>query len=378
MEINTENAKRIDSYIFDYPTCKAEFAEKVTIQDKITRIPVYRLPLNMLFYNIQNGRFAAEYIELKKKTGRELDSQNPNDAKEIEKMLRNQSESKTKWLKEDIRNNGQRDSGIITHDGFVINGNRRMSVLNLLAKEDPKYGYIEVARLPPHVSEADVYKIEIGIQLAREEQLDYGPINELLKIKQGVTAGLTEEQIAKTLSGFTVEEIKERLERLKLIEEYLEFIGKPGQYLAADGLNEHFIDFQKSVLSKNKGKKTPLFGPLDLLNMKQVAFSVINQGSTHMEVRKIPNAVLNQKIKPIFLTAAQNVAKDPQKTKEIFETCLDRIKAEENRNRPFQILNNILGNLDALDYTNPELKKPEHTQLIKKIITYLQELQKLQ
>ncbi|WP_162858670.1 hypothetical protein [Candidatus Nitrosotenuis aquarius] len=378
MEINTENAKRIDSYISDYPTCKTDFTEKVTIQDKITRIPVYRLPLNMLFYNVQNGRFAAEYIELKKKLGRELDSQNPNDAKEIEKMLRDQNDSKTKWLKEDIRNNGQRDSGIITHDGFVINGNRRMSVLNLLAKEDPKYGYMEVARLPPHVSESDVYKIEIGIQLAREEQLDYGPINELLKIKQGVTSGLTEEQIAKTLSGFTVDDIKERLERLTLIEEYLDFIKKPGQYLAADGLNEHFIDFQKSILSKNKNKKSPIFGPLDLLNMKQVAFSVINQGATHMEIRKIPNVVLNQKIKPIFITAAQNVSADPKRTKEIFETCLERVKAEENRDRPYQILNTILGNLEALDYTNPELKKAEYDQLIKKILGYLQELQKLQ
>ena len=37
-------------------------------------------------------------------------------------MLRDQSPSKTQWLKDDIKTIGQQEAGIITHDGFVING----------------------------------------------------------------------------------------------------------------------------------------------------------------------------------------------------------------------------------------------------------------
>lgn len=375
LKINSQNANKINSYIRDFPDCKLKDYEKVRIQDKLTRLDVFRLPLDSLFYNVENGRFAAEYLQLKKKIGRELKSEDPNDVKEIEKMLREQSISRSEWLKNDLKDNGQEEPGIITHDGYVVNGNRRMSVLSLLAKEDPKYGYINVGRLPDNVSESDIYKIELGKQLARDQKLDYGPINELLKIKQGITAGLSPEQISKTI-GFSVDEIKEKLDRLILIEEYLQFIEEPKNYKAAEGVHEHFIDLQNQIFNK-KTLKQKSYSPLDLLTMKKVAYSVIQQGVPHMQIRKIPKAIEHPKIKPIFIEAGKFVKTDPKKTKDHFDACLTRIKAEEDRDRPFQVLNAILGNLEALDIDNPELKKAEYKLLIKKIVDRMQDLSKL-
>ncbi len=375
MEINTQNATKIDSYIRDFPDSRLDYPERVRIQDKLVSLDVFRLPIKSLFYNVENGRFAAEYLELKKTIGRELHSEETKDAQEIEKMLREQSRSRTEWLKNDLRDNGQEEPGIITHDGYVINGNRRMSVLSILEKEDPKFGYINVGRLPANVSESDIYKIELGKQLARDQKLDYGPINELLKIKQGVRANLTKEQIAKTI-GFSVEEIDEKLERLELIEEYLEFIGEPGNYKAAERVHEHFIDLQNYIFAKRVMKKNS-YSPLELLNIKQVAYSVIQQGVPHLQIRQITKAMNKPKIKPIFMDAGKYSKTDKKKTKEIFDVCLTRIKAEDDRDRPFQVLNAILGNLEALDVTNPELKKEEHRLLIKKIVDRMADLQKL-
>jgi hypothetical protein len=97
---------------------------------------VYRLPINLLAFNIRNGRFAAELRATEKQLGRRLDALMPEDDEVIRKLLLNQDEFATGLLKDDIRKVGQTDPGIITHDGFVINGNRRMAVLQALHDED--------------------------------------------------------------------------------------------------------------------------------------------------------------------------------------------------------------------------------------------------
>jgi len=375
LEINTQNAAKIDSYLRDFSNCILDYPERVRIQDKMTNISVYRLPLELLFYNVANGRFAAEYLAKKNELKRELNSENPEDVKEIEKMLRNQSPSKTQWLKNNLKDVGQEEPGIITNDGYVINGNRRMSVLTLLVTEDSKYGYMNVGRLPTNVSESDIYKIELGKQMARDQKLDYGPINELLKIKHGLDSGLNEEQIASTI-GFSVDEIKEKIDRLELIKEYLEFIGEPNNFKAAEKINEHFIDLQNNIFSK-KQQKRQQFSPLELLNMKEIAFATIKGGIPHLELRKIPKIVVNPRIKPYFMEAKKYAQTNPQKTIEIFDVCSTRLKAEDDRDKPAKLLDAILGNLEALGLPNEELKKDEYKTLIKKIIDLVEELKKL-
>jgi len=375
LEINTQNAKKIDAYIRDFPQCKLDYPERVRIQDQITSIPVYRIPLDSLYYNVENGRFAAEYLAKQKELNRTLHPEDPEDAKEIEKMLREQSPSKTVWLKNNLKENKQENPGIITHDGYVINGNRRMSVLKLLQADDSEFGYIDVGRLPENIDESDLYKIELEKQMARDQKLDYGPINELLKIQHGLDSGLNEEQIAKTI-GFSVEEIKEKVERLELIQEYLEFIDEPGNFKEAENINEHFIDLQNYIFSKAKQKKQQ-FSPLELHNIKQISFATIKGGIPHLELRKIPRMLNIPRIGTKFMEAKKFAKTDPSKTIEIFDVCATRLKAEDDRNRPSKILEAILGNFETLEtIPDDELNKDEYKTLMKKIVSFLNEFKK--
>ncbi|MDE2588765.1 MAG: hypothetical protein KGL95_03770, partial [Patescibacteria group bacterium] len=308
MKINSINAKKIDTYIQDHQECILKYPERVKIQDQIVTLDVYRLPLNLLFYNVENGRFATDYLALKKRLGRELNSEDPKDAQEIEKMLRGLNPSRTESLKNNLEENEQVLPGLITHDGFVVNGNRRMSVYSLLKQKNPKFGYMNVGRLPPSVDEADVYKIELGYQLAKDEKLDYGPINELLKIRQGIKAGLTPEQVAKTIN-YNVSEIEDGLERLALIQEYLDFIEDQENFKSVEDFNEHFKELQKYLsdeVQKNKYK----WGPLDLMNIKLISFASIKNNIQHKDLRKFPDMVTNPNIKPILMTAKEYVKKD--------------------------------------------------------------------
>ena len=89
MTFKNENEQKIDEYVAQNPDCKLPKTHSVIIQGQSQDIQVYKLPLDLLFYNIRNGRFAAEYIELKEKNGRELEPEKPDDAKVIQNMLLN-------------------------------------------------------------------------------------------------------------------------------------------------------------------------------------------------------------------------------------------------------------------------------------------------
>ncbi|MEM2160897.1 MAG: hypothetical protein QXN55_08095, partial [Candidatus Nitrosotenuis sp.] len=224
----TTNAQKIDDYIQNNPQCILPKRVDVILMGKKVELQVYRIPIELTFYNIKNGRFAAEYIDLQVKENRQLDPQNPDDSKRIRQMLLEIDPNQSKILQQDLLLYGQKQPGIITHDGSIINGNRRRASLDELVESGKsEFKYIEVGRLPPNVSHQDLWKIEAGIQLSKSIQLDYGPINELLKFKEGIDAGLTPIEVAKSLYGdWKEKDIIERLEQLKLITEYLAFLGE--------------------------------------------------------------------------------------------------------------------------------------------------------
>src|SRR5207245_2353888 len=151
------------------------------------------------------------------------------DAKVIQTLLLEQNKKETAELKESLREHGQLEEGIITFDGAVINANRRMAVLSELHQEtsDPKFEFLKVARLPKNVDESDIWRIEAGLQFAKDLRLEYGPVNELLKLREGKSKGLSPKQISHFLMGrYSADDVEGRLRVLDLIDSYLEYVGK--------------------------------------------------------------------------------------------------------------------------------------------------------
>jgi len=142
-ELNEDNLQRINTYIENHPDCKIQKVHTVFLQAKNVDLPVFRLPIDHLFYNIRNGRFKAEYIELIKKEGRELKTEEKTDALKIQKLLINLDTKQSSILLDDLKKYGQREPGIITNDGYVINGNRRMAILKTLFDNgEDGYGFL--------------------------------------------------------------------------------------------------------------------------------------------------------------------------------------------------------------------------------------------
>ena len=66
----------------------------------------YKLPRELLYYNIKNGRFAKEYIKIIREQGGSLKPEDPDDAKKIQRLLVGLKPNDTRRTKEDIRKKG--------------------------------------------------------------------------------------------------------------------------------------------------------------------------------------------------------------------------------------------------------------------------------
>ena len=67
MSFEESNGKIIDEYIANNPQAKVQKTHSVLVGGLNEDLQVYKIPLKHLVYNIRNGRFAAEYQELKNK-----------------------------------------------------------------------------------------------------------------------------------------------------------------------------------------------------------------------------------------------------------------------------------------------------------------------
>ncbi|MDV4343778.1 hypothetical protein HL657_11485 [Methanoculleus sp. YWC-01] len=279
-------ADMIDDYLEEQQAEILDRKEPFEIAGKRQELNVIRLPLRLLTYNIRNGRFAAELLELEASEGRRLDPSKERDAAKIEELLL-RDRTKTDWLRRDIERVGQLQPATITHDGFIINGNRRAAILNQLFREtgDQHFAYLEVVRLPTNVSSSDLWRFEAGFQLAVELKADYGPINELLKIKEGREYGLQDQEIAIILGGDnTADSVRKKLKRLDLIEDYLAYFGQDKRYSTVEGRVEHFIDLD-SIMQKSDWKKLDTAQQTQVLHAAYLMISVAR--IPHLDVRKI-------------------------------------------------------------------------------------------
>jgi hypothetical protein len=197
MTIQSVRTNELDQYLKGRQR-EDNMAVRVEIEGQIKTLDVWSVPISRLTFNIRNGRFASELRAKEKTLSRKLDPHVDADARIIRQLLLEQDESETKALMDDVEKHNQLEPGIITADGAVINANRRMAVISALRDKtnEARFEYLKVARLPPNVGEKDLWRIEAGLQFAKDFRAEYGPINELLKLREGTECGLKPKDIA--------------------------------------------------------------------------------------------------------------------------------------------------------------------------------------
>lgn len=395
MKIQSERAKEIDAYINTHPDAK-QGSWPIEIAGEKEILPFYRFPMGLLRYNVNNGRMVMEVRKWEEDNKDKLDACQPDDVVIIRNILLKLDLEKTKVLKEDLHKKGQMEPGVITHDGFVTNGNRRMAVIEELHREEPtgKWEFLEAVRLLPTISERDLWKIEAGLQLSKDKVAEYHPVNELLKIKQGIDAGLTTTEVAAAMYGRTVDEVKDALKRLEIIESFLQFFDQSRSrnygLIKHFGLHEYFIDIQKSVVAPAKREGLP---KRQLAKRLQYSFALIRasvlqnkkgdkkqKGITHWDVRKLGKIFSDARAEAALLEhlgKAKNLLDvSPDTVIEDYHDGVEVISMKEQRYQPVRLIERAINALESIDRESGHFREERVKEAIVKLSKLVEDIER--
>jgi len=323
MSIKSEYEKRIEAYIeSNSPECDMKRVQRIEIEGRIKDLPVYRLPIKLLIYNVENGRFAADLRTKESTLGRKLNTRNVEDANTVKQILLSKSSHDTQMFREDLKKRGQIDPGVITAAGVVINGNRRMAILTELHAEfsQDKYNYLETSILPRNISDSEIFKIEARLQYAKDYKQEFGAVNELLKMEEGMKH-MSKRELA-TLLVRDEKYIDEHLAQLSLLKSYSKYAWKRIDYkkIEEEQLTEKITGVE-NIVRKLKGEERR---PSEIAKLLEVQFAYIKSGCSYRDIRDFDNSVfLDGTEQPYFEALSQ--MKNGKVSEESFKEMVDDV-----------------------------------------------------
>ncbi len=209
--------------------------------------PVVELPEALLVYRVENGRLIAELEEHARAQGVDLADLRANqETLDVQRLLHGflaeKAAAEEGPILQEMAEAGQQvEPLLITADGVLINGNRRLAAMRTLLARDPDryagFSAIAAAVLPADVTSAEIEASEAALQMAPETKLAYGWVNRRLKLRrQRQDLGLSDAEIARAYRLKDASQIDAELGELTLAEAYLDLFAKaPGRYsLVAD------------------------------------------------------------------------------------------------------------------------------------------------
>lgn len=246
----------------------------LVLKDQSFEYDVYKIPVDILVYNPNNGRMFMEARRFENEENTKLEKLKNEDPKryndEVENLIWSTNEERNLSTKRDIEKYGQIEPGVVLDDGIVIDGNRRFTCIRRLHREfpnDPKYSFFLAAII--HIDGEKITKkllkeYELRVQFGADEKVGYNVINKNMSIYELIEKSGNNDfnysSVAELLgNGTTPGDILKICRTCKLVDEFLEYIEKPGEYQIAEDMKIYWpLEPLASYLSTDGKNLTPL------------------------------------------------------------------------------------------------------------------------
>lgn len=209
----------------------------ISWEEKI--LPVYRIPLEYLYYNDLNDRIAtyiSKYNATEKSDITELPVDKRNDI--IQEYIIDSDKEHFKKTKDNIESFWQLEPWVVLSDWRILDGNRRFTCLRKLHKDtwEQKFDFFETVILD-NVDEKQIKILELMIQQWKEERVDYNPIEKLVWVYRDIIKDkkLTIKEYAK-YTDKPESVIKNMVWKAELMVDFLEYINAPEEFYIAKDL----------------------------------------------------------------------------------------------------------------------------------------------
>jgi hypothetical protein len=206
--------------------------------------PVVDLDLNNVVYNHRSHRIRAQ-LESHPESERVASDPQSEVSQEAIRGILEETEG-FQDLANNVAEQGQREHGVVTREGLLVDGNTRLAALRSLGG-GPRY--IKVAVLPEDADEVAIDQLECALQVRRDFKQDYTYTNHLLFIDELLRAE-DQESVAKTLNLAASSDAKELERGVKAVREATGQLAliRQIQELSAGSVMLTFFDSQQAAL----------------------------------------------------------------------------------------------------------------------------------
>ena len=282
---------------------------------------VYEVPLGLPRYRLDNTRTLAQQAKYIQENDLDEDffRNNPWSDK-LQKIQHDILEGviDKSNLREYFETNVQTEPLIVTHDGFVVSGNRRLCAFRELYHNTPdgenKYSRFETVNILilPKVDEERIEYIEDYYEQQENIKEDFNWVAKALGFRKRIkNRGYDTETLAKR-SGLKKNDIDSLLSKLDVAERYLEFIGKPKDY---DYILEDQYGFDRILKFKKK-----FSDPVKRDTFERLSFIALENKAKFSD-RMYDNIKIIQQV-------YSDIVSD---TEEEFKDDLDQIEVEQDK-----------------------------------------------
>jgi len=186
-------------------------------------------------------------------------------------------------LDKDLEEKGQRSPLILTFDGAVVDGNRRLAALREETSE-----YVDAVVLPEDAQNHEIYETELELQMQRETKARYNWIDQALHLEYGITQLHEKVETLANRMRLSVEEVQEELSKLKLVRLYLDWLGQPNKYHkvpsdSAGSLEQAFEDIEQRLSSAPMKRKAEA----ERRMIRNACFAAIHRQAGYQDIRNL-------------------------------------------------------------------------------------------
>lgn len=354
---------------------KTTLTRKVTYGGKTVVYPVYKIRLDLLFYNDQNDRIATWITQYETENGKEglqgLDREICN--RIIENFITDSNPDAIQKTQKNIALVGQREPGVTLADGRIVDGNRRFTCLRRIQREtgEPVWFETVIMEMDIQRNRKEIKLLELAIQHGEEKKVDYDLIDYAIGTYRDVvqTKLLTVEEYASGTSE-TVSEVKKRIEVAAVVCEFLSHIRLPEQYHVAREYQVYSlfqemmpalrqldpeektqlktIAFNNTVMHAIKDQRKFIRDIRGLVKNNAYASYFEDQSALGCEVKKKLDSAQIRGKEDIEQIASEN-ARLADQMKDSMERALLRFSSQQQKNKPSENVTKCISLLMDLD-----------------------------
>ncbi|MDA9625513.1 hypothetical protein N9S57_01940 [Luminiphilus sp.] len=240
---NNERAEMIARHLTEHRESQSSATYALKLKGIKEYLPIIRVNPESLLLNPDNNRLTAQLRDYADKSSVRREPWGHESQQLLHKLLAQTEQFQE--LKSQLEELKQKEPGLITRDGLLVNGNTRVVALKELG-----VNYVEVAVLPDTISPLDILEIEAELQLTKYVEQEYTYTNDLLFMKKFLELGGSEKEMGRRkgwVKGIE-RKVQWHMRTLNYIEEVRSLTEPPVEYSEFDNKRQHLKDLDDDFM----------------------------------------------------------------------------------------------------------------------------------